>query len=152
MIAATNHNQIARTPPSSCLSIGRPAIPPVGRAAAINDPEQTPSLPAGGRSLMGGCASRRQTRAQGGVLTMHRNRAIRPTRHFNQRQRSSGTALGLRWGLYRTTCAVGTTGRRFAGLGCHRRGFEFPAPRGYDLLTRLGGGLGPRPFLVMGAK
>jgi len=114
MIAATNHNQIARTPPSSCLSIGRPAIPPVGRAAAINDPEQAPSLPAGGRSLMGGCASRRQTRAQGGVLTLHRNRAIRPTRHFNQRQRSSGTALGLRWGLYRTTCAVGTTGREKA--------------------------------------
>lgn len=68
------------------------------------------------------------------------------TLNHSERQRSSGTALGLRWGMYRTTCAVGTTGRRFAGLGCHRRGFEFPAPRGYDLLTRLGGGFGPRPF------
>jgi len=60
------------------------------------------------------------------------------TLNHSERQRSSGTALGLRWGMYRTTCAVGTTGRRFAGLGCHRRGFEFPAPRGYDLLTGRG--------------
>jgi len=58
--------------------------------------------------------------------------------HNQERQRSSGTALGLRWGMYRTTCAVGTTGRRFAGLGCHRRGFELSAPRGYDLLTGRG--------------
>ena len=66
--------------------------------------------------------------------------ALRPVAiiHNQERQRSSGTALGLRWGMYRTTCAVGTTGRRFAGLGCHRRGFEFPAPRGYDLLTGRG--------------
>lgn len=66
--------------------------------------------------------------------------ALRPVAiiHNQERQRSSGTALGLRWGMYRTTCAVGTTGRRFAGLGCHRRGFEFPAARGYDLLTGRG--------------
>ena len=76
-------------------AIGRPACSSRrGRAAAFNNPERPYSLPAGGRSLMGGCASRRQTRAQGGVLALHRNRAIRPTRHFNQRQRSSGTALG----------------------------------------------------------
>ena len=68
------------------------------------------------------------------------------TLNHSKRQRSSGTALGLRWGMYRTTCAVGTTGRRFAGLGCHRRGFEFPAPRGYDLLTYLAGRFGVRSF------
>ena len=60
------------------------------------------------------------------------------TLNHSERQRSSGTALGLRWGMYRTTCAVGTTGRRFAGLGCHRRGFELSAARGYDLLTGRG--------------
>lgn len=59
---------------------------------------------------------------------------------------SSGTALGLRWGLYRTTCAVGTTGGRVARLGCHRRGFEFPAAREYDLLTDLAGRFGARSF------
>lgn len=65
--------------------------------------------------------------------------------HNQERQRSSGTALGLRWGMYRTTCAVGTTGGRCARLGCSRRRFR-PSLRLYDLLPRLGGGFGPRPF------
>ena len=108
MIATTHHNQIARVVPSPRLSIGRPAISSLGRAATTFDHVQ---------------------------------------------HRSTDTARGQRAGvLCRSTSAVRRTGRRFAGLGCHRRGFEFPAPRGYYLLTRLGGGFGPRPFLVMGAK
>lgn len=47
--------------------------------------------------------------------------------HNQERQRSSGTALGLRWGMYRTTCAVGTTGRRsMGGLGSTGRGCTRP--------------------------
>ena len=53
--------------------------------------------------------------------------------HNQERQRSSGTALGLRLGMYRTTCAVGTTGGRVARLGCSRRRFR-PSLRFYDLL------------------
>lgn len=66
--------------------------------------------------------------------------------HNQERQRSSGTALAPRWGMYRTTCAVGTTGGRCARLGCHRRGFEFPAAREYDLLTDLAGRFCVRSF------
>ena len=55
--------------------------------------------------------------------------ALRPVAiiHNQERQRSSGTALGLRWGMYRTTCAVGTTGRRsMGGLGSTGRGCTCP--------------------------
>ena len=49
------------------------------------------------------------------------------TFNHSERQRSSGTALGLRWGMYRTTCAVGTTGRRsMGGLGSTGRGCTCP--------------------------
>lgn len=66
--------------------------------------------------------------------------ALRPVAiiHNQERQRSSGTALGLRWGMYRTTCAVGTTGRRFAGLGCSRRSSFRLLLRMYDLPTGRG--------------
>ena len=47
--------------------------------------------------------------------------------NHSERQRSSGTAQGLRLGMYRTTCAVGTTGRRsMGGLGSTGRGCTCP--------------------------
>lgn len=58
-------------------------------------------------------------------------------------QRSIGTALGLRLVMCRSTSAVRRTGRRFAGLGCHGRGFS-PAFRGYVPPKHLAGRFGVR--------
>lgn len=72
-----------------------------------------------GLSSLSGAANR----LDGGAPSRSRPTAF----NHSQRQRSSGTALGLRWGLYRTTCAVGTTGRRsMGGLGSTGRGMTRP--------------------------
>lgn len=107
--------------------------------AATNHPYQF----ARGASLLSACAEGRPANSSLGRAA---------TLNHSQHQRLTRTERGKLVGMCASTLGVAKTGRRFAGLGCHRRGFEFPAPRGYDLLTRLGGGLGPRPFLVMGAK
>lgn len=113
--------RIAREVPSPRLSIGRPAQSSrPGRAATLNNPEHSSSLPVGRRSLMGGCAIWRQTWAQGCALALHVYRAIRPTHHFIQRQTSRHGSAGAAAGYCRVEAlAVGKTGRRsMGGLGC----------------------------------
>jgi hypothetical protein len=67
---------------------------------------------------------------------------------FNQQQhRSTGTALGRRVGMYRSTCAVGTTGRRVGGLGCFTRRFTQPVCE-----PDLAGRFGVRSFSSFGAQ
>lgn len=114
----TNEFQFAPPAPSSgvCAKGGRrfPLLP--ASAATLNNPEQTPSLPAGGRSLMGGCAAWRHTRAQGGTRVLFIYRAIRPTRLQHQIDNHSRGGAP-RWGCCGYRLAVGETGR-FGGLGC----------------------------------
>jgi hypothetical protein len=63
-----------------------------------------------------------------------------------RKHRSSDTALGRRLVMCRSTSAFGRTGRRFAGLGCHGRGF-YPAFRGYVPPKYLAGAfIGSGPF------
>lgn len=99
--------RIAPAVPSRQSSIGARAESSPGPGATFNHPERPYSLPAGRRSLMGGCAAWRQTRAQGVANALHRNRAIRSTRHFIQLQMGTDTALGRRLGVCRLALAVG---------------------------------------------
>lgn len=147
MTHSTNHqHQFAPPAPSSgvCAKGGR-RLSSLASAATLNNPEQNPSLPAGGRSLMGGCAAWRHTRAQGGTRVLFIYRAIRPTRLQHQIDNHSRGGAP-RWGCCGYRLAVGETGR-FGGLGCHRGGCFIPAVDGYDCLLQNWPGLRSRRSL-----
>lgn len=70
--------------------------PPIARHVTVICLGRPPSLPAGGRSLRGGCAARRQTGARGLAAGPAHCLAIRPTRHLAGRFfASSGELLNF---------------------------------------------------------
>lgn len=81
-----------------------------------------------GFSLLPACAKGRPAHPS------HAGRAATQSTLYDQEQGSTGTALGRRLVMYRSTRALGTTGRRVAGLGCFSSGCFDNAVGGYDLL------------------